>query len=144
MFVNRSTIMHILGEVFTPWLCTGFGFSTAVRGRSCCDLGSFDKFQGFWEVESRHAVLLESKMQDTYVVEVKLGVHLFAFLIDLVLLWVSFLLVETTAMWTNRIPNLLLRDIQWLNCFEVVATCVFEHSFCMAQEPHLLLTGYLL
>ena len=71
-------------------------------------------------------------MQYTYIVEVKLGVHLFAFLIDLVLLGIGFLRVVATSMWTNRITDFFLRDIQGLNCFEVVASCVFKHGFCMA------------
>ena len=50
-------------------------------------------------------------MQDAYVIEVKLGVHLLALLVHLVLLGICFLLVITTSVWTDRITYFLFRDI---------------------------------
>ena len=144
MFVNWSAVLNILGEVFTPRLWSWFGFSAAIGCWCCCYLGGFDELQSLREIKSRHTVLLEPEMQYTYVVEIKLGVHLFALLIDLVLLWVGFLRVVATSMWTNHITHFFLRDIQGLNCFEVVASCVFKHGFCMAQETHLLLASHFL
>lgn len=91
MLVNRAATLNILGEVFAPRLGAWFGFRICICSGSRSNLRSFYELQSLREVESGHAVLLEPKMQDAYVIEVKLGVHLLALLVHLVLLGIRFL-----------------------------------------------------
>ena len=143
MLVRGGLILDLLSKVFTPWQRICLLISARVTWRVRSHLRDFEKLECFWKVERSHPIFLESQMNNAYIVEIHLRVHLFALKVDLVLLWVCFLLVVATLVRLLYIAARLFFSvyIKWLHSFEVISTSVFKHGFCMTQKTHLLLAS---